>query len=53
MNDTFVDFDHSLNSAVQRLRESLSDTAEKAHWIETVPGAASVWDRSSGPSQME
>jgi TolB-like protein/DNA-binding winged helix-turn-helix (wHTH) protein/Tfp pilus assembly protein PilF len=36
-NDTFVDFDHSLNSAVQRLRESLSDTAEKAHWIETVP----------------
>ena len=36
-SDTFVGFDHSLNSAVQRLRESLSDTAEKAHWIETVP----------------
>lgn len=36
-DDTFVDFDHSLNSAVQRLRESLSDTAEKAQWIETVP----------------
>ncbi len=36
-NNTFVDFDHSLNSAVQRLRESVSDTAEKAHWIETVP----------------
>jgi TolB-like protein/DNA-binding winged helix-turn-helix (wHTH) protein/Tfp pilus assembly protein PilF len=36
-SDTFVDFDHSLNSAVQRLRDSLSDTAEKAHWIETVP----------------
>ena len=35
--DIHVDFDHSLNSAVQRLRESLSDTAEKAHWIETVP----------------
>src|SRR5579863_1793255 len=35
--DTFVDFDHSLNSAVQRLRECLSDTAEKAQWIETVP----------------
>ena len=34
---THVDFDHSLNSAVQRLRESLSDTAEKAQWIETVP----------------
>ena len=36
-HDTFVDFDHSLNSAVQRLRESLSDTADKARWIETVP----------------
>lgn len=35
--DTFVDFDHSLNSAVQRLRDGLSDTAEKAQWIETVP----------------
>jgi TolB-like protein/DNA-binding winged helix-turn-helix (wHTH) protein len=35
--DTFVDFDHGLNSAVQRLRDSLSDTAEKPVWIETVP----------------
>jgi TolB-like protein/DNA-binding winged helix-turn-helix (wHTH) protein len=36
-DDTFVDFDHSLNSAVQRLRDVLSDTAQKAQWIETVP----------------
>jgi TolB-like protein/DNA-binding winged helix-turn-helix (wHTH) protein/Tfp pilus assembly protein PilF len=36
-SDTFVDFEHSLNSAVQRLREGLSDTAEKAQWVETVP----------------
>ena len=36
-HDTFVDFDHSLNSAIQRLRETLSDTAENARWIETVP----------------
>ena len=36
-NDTFVDFEHGLNSAVQRLRDSLSDTAEKPLWIETVP----------------
>jgi TolB-like protein/DNA-binding winged helix-turn-helix (wHTH) protein len=35
--DTFVDFDHGLNSAVQRLRECLSDTAEKPLWIETIP----------------
>lgn len=36
-DDTFVDFDHGLNSAVQRLRDCLSDTAEKPQWIETVP----------------
>jgi DNA-binding winged helix-turn-helix (wHTH) protein len=36
-NETFVDFDHGLNSAVQRLRDCLSDSAEKPRWVETVP----------------
>src|SRR5882672_4575982 len=36
-SDTFVDFDHGLNSAVQRLRDCLSDSAEKPNWVETVP----------------
>ena len=36
-DDTVVDFDHSLNSAVKRLRGVLPDTAQKAQWIETVP----------------
>jgi TolB-like protein/DNA-binding winged helix-turn-helix (wHTH) protein len=36
-NDTFVDFDHGLNSAVQRLRDCLSDSAGKPRWIETIP----------------
>ena len=36
-DDTFVDFDHGLNSAVQRLRDCLSDSAEKPRWVETVP----------------
>ena len=36
-DDTFVDFDHGLNSAVQRLRDCLSDTVEKPLWIETIP----------------
>jgi Tol biopolymer transport system component/DNA-binding winged helix-turn-helix (wHTH) protein len=36
-SDTFVDFDHGLNSAVQRLRDCLSDSAGKAKWVETVP----------------
>jgi TolB-like protein/DNA-binding winged helix-turn-helix (wHTH) protein len=36
-DDTFVDFDHGLNSAVQRLRDCLTDNAEKPLWIETIP----------------
>ena len=36
-DNTFVDFDHGLNSAVQRLRDGLSDTAQKEQWIETLP----------------
>ncbi|HXJ90818.1 MAG TPA: tetratricopeptide repeat protein [Candidatus Binatia bacterium] len=36
-SDTFVDFDHGLNSAVQRLRDCLSDTAEDPRWVATVP----------------
>jgi Tol biopolymer transport system component/DNA-binding winged helix-turn-helix (wHTH) protein len=35
--DTFVDFDHGLNSAVARLREALSDSASQPRFIETVP----------------
>lgn len=34
---TFVDFEHSLNAAVNRLRQSLGDSAEKPRYIETVP----------------
>src|SRR5882672_457030 len=36
-HDTFVDFDHGLNSAVQRLRDCLSDSAGNPRWIETIP----------------
>ncbi len=35
--DTFVDFDHSLNAAIKRLRESLSDSADEPRYIETLP----------------
>jgi Tol biopolymer transport system component/DNA-binding winged helix-turn-helix (wHTH) protein len=34
--DTFVDFDHSLNAAVRRLREALGDSAENPRFVETV-----------------
>ncbi len=35
---TFVDFEHSLNVAINRLRRALSDSAESPRYIETVPG---------------
>src|SRR5271157_5433062 len=35
--DTFVDFDHSLNTAVKKLRQALSDEADKPRYIETLP----------------
>src|ERR1044071_5125267 len=34
--DTFVDFDHSLNSAVNKLREALGDSASSPRYIETL-----------------
>src|ERR1700737_2844476 len=35
--DTFVDFEHSLNAAVNKLRETLDDEANSPRFIETVP----------------
>ena len=34
---TFVDFDNSLNSAVNRLREALDDSADNPRFVETLP----------------
>jgi TolB-like protein/DNA-binding winged helix-turn-helix (wHTH) protein/Flp pilus assembly protein TadD len=34
--DTFVDFDHGLNKAINKLRESLGDSAESPRFVETV-----------------
>jgi TolB-like protein/DNA-binding winged helix-turn-helix (wHTH) protein len=35
--DTFVDFDHGLNNAINRLRETLGDSAEGSRFVETLP----------------
>ena len=35
--NTFVDFDVGLNTAVKRLREALGDSAESSHYVETLP----------------
>jgi cholera toxin transcriptional activator len=34
--DTFVDFDHGLNTAVNKLREALGDTASNPRFVQTV-----------------
>jgi DNA-binding winged helix-turn-helix (wHTH) protein len=36
-DDTFVDFEHGLNAAIKRLRDTLGDAADTPHLIETVP----------------
>jgi DNA-binding winged helix-turn-helix (wHTH) protein/Tol biopolymer transport system component len=35
--DTFVDFEHSLNTAIKRLRQALDDDVEMPRYIETLP----------------
>ena len=35
--DTFVDFDNSLNTAINKLREALDDSADNPRFIETLP----------------
>jgi DNA-binding winged helix-turn-helix (wHTH) protein len=37
-SDTFVDFDHGLNSAVNKIREALDDSAAQPRYVETVSG---------------
>ena len=35
--DTFIDFEHSVNSSIKRLREALGDDAATPRFIETLP----------------
>lgn len=54
--DTFVDFDHSLNTAVNKIRETLGDSATSPRFVETLARrgyrflAAVSWD---SPVQSE
>src|SRR5437879_7817090 len=36
-SDTFVDFEHGVNSGIARLREALGDSADSPRYIETLP----------------
>jgi Tol biopolymer transport system component len=37
LEDTFVDFEHGVNTAVKKLRQALEDSAENPRFIETLP----------------
>ena len=64
--DTFIDSDHGLNNAMNRLREVLGDSAEVPRFIETLPrrgyrfigvveenGALTIGNSSPSPSSGE
>jgi len=54
--DTFVEFDHSLNTAVNKLREALGDSASSPRFIETVARcgyrflAEVQWEKDATPA---
>src|SRR6266480_7429219 len=45
-NDTVVEFEHSINAAVNRLRQVLGDTAENPKFIETLARRGYRWKTS-------
>ena len=47
---TFVDYEHSLNAAVKRLRAVLGDDAKSPRYIETLPRLGYRWIGSTRPS---
>lgn len=55
---TFVDFDHGLNTAVNKIREALDDSASRPRYIETISGTgyrfiAPVSQVAVGPAAAE
>src|ERR1700674_5198835 len=42
-NDTVVEFDHSINTAIGRLRLALGDSAENPQYVETLPRRGYRW----------
>jgi DNA-binding winged helix-turn-helix (wHTH) protein len=42
-NDTVVEFEHSINAAMKRLRQALGDSAENPHFIETLTRRGYRW----------
>ena len=43
-NDTAVDFDHSISAAMNKVRQALGDSADNAHYIETLARRGYRWN---------
>lgn len=57
-SDTFVDFDHSLNTAINKVREVLGDSASNPRFVETLARRgyrfiAPVQNNATGPATVE
>jgi TolB-like protein/Flp pilus assembly protein TadD len=54
-SDTFVDFDHGLNKAINKLREALGDSAESPRFIETLAkrGYRFIGSFDSAPGRIQ
>lgn len=57
-SDTFVDFDHSLNTAINKVREALGDSASSPRYVETLARRgyrfiAPVQNSGPAPSPLE
>jgi Tol biopolymer transport system component/DNA-binding winged helix-turn-helix (wHTH) protein len=57
-DDTIVEFDHSINAAVKRLRHALGDSADRPRYIETLARRGYRWKaafdaESTQPAQSE
>jgi DNA-binding winged helix-turn-helix (wHTH) protein len=50
---TFVDFEHSLNAAVKRLRAALGDDAREPRYIETLPRRGYRWIAAALPRRED
>src|SRR5258706_6411390 len=52
--DTFVDFDHSLGTAISKIRAALNDSAEAPRFVETLPkrGYRFIGETLSPPSPV-
>ena len=49
---TFVDFEHSLNAAMKRLRAALGDDPKEPRYIETLPRRGYRWIADASPATI-